>query len=156
MIKSAIISECERFRYLLTREWDDHLPAICWCLLNPSTADAMKDDPTVRRCIDFSKRWGYGRLYLVNLFAYRTTYPKELKRTIDPIGPNNDVYIGEALDRCGIVVAAWGAHSDFSTRREAVGNRLPSAFCLGKTKSGAPRHPLYVRADQSLEPFFGG
>lgn len=155
MIKSAVISSCEKYQYSLTRNWDVNLEDVLFVLLNPSTADAFQDDPTVRRCIGFARSWGYGGIEVVNIFAYRTTYPKELKRAIDPIGPANDAYIDEALYRCGMVVAAWGAHSDFSTRREAISKRLDGAFCLGKTKSGAPRHPLYVRADQVLEPFGG-
>lgn len=156
MNKNAILSPCDRYRYLLTRTWDEALPVLVFCMLNPSTADASADDPTIRRCIGFAKREGCGGIAVVNLFAWRATDPGSLPvMDTEKAGPENEGYVLEAV-RGRKVVAAWGAH--FSAHATVVGNFLgkirgiaEGVYCLGTTKSGAPRHPLYVRADQSLE-----
>jgi hypothetical protein len=117
-------------------------------MLNGSTADAEKDDPTIRRCIGFAKRWGYGSLEVVNLFGYRTTLPTELKKAPDPVGPENDQYIAAAAKRARKIIVAWGAHGAFKGRNKEVLDLLCksgfSAECLGTTKDGHPRHPLYI------------
>lgn len=152
---SATISDCGRYRYDLTRQWGDER-TLLWCMLNPSTADAEVDDPTIRRCVGFSRREGYGRLVVVNLFAFRATEPDELLRTTDPYGPLNSRTIGSHLadERVDRLVVAWGAwfrqHSKrLWLTRPRIEGILPTV-CLGVTKTGAPRHPLYVKAD---EPF---
>lgn len=137
------------YRYWLTRQWGDG-PKACWIMLNPSTADAEQDDPTIRRCISFSKRWGCGSLVVVNLFARRCTRPVHLKDPGDPVGPENRRVIADAMTDAGVVVAAWGAHP---MAQEPAGGLLASSrplYCLGKTKDGAPRHPLYVKGDAEL------
>ena len=153
--KSAVIDGV--YRYSLIRQWDEFVRVV-FVMLNPSTADAKKDDPTIRRCILFAQKWGYGGIEVVNLFAYRTTNPKELERVPDPIGRDNDFYIRQAVNRCGLVVAAWGANPIAIHRAMPVVGLIKTEAgellrCLGKTKSGAPRHPLYVPAEQKLESF---
>lgn len=158
VIRSANISPCGRYRYRLSRYWGpgSMLPFV---MLNPSTADAEIDDPTIVRCMGFAKRERAGGIVVANLFAFRSPSPVALTKAADPIGPDNDdALIGLAADAIGnamSIVCAWGARggaaADHANRmlRDA-GARL---VCLGKTRDGRPRHPLYVRADQPLEPF---
>jgi len=150
---SAIISECGRYRYVLRRKipsivrW---VRPILFVMLNPSTADAELDDPTIRRCKAFAERDGFTQLTVVNLFALRATDPAGLKIDHDPIGPENDRYLQEEIlahGSTGLVVAAWGAHP-FATERAKHVLRMGVFDCLGKTKAGFPRHPLYIRSDQ--------
>ncbi len=128
-------------------------------MLNPSTADATNDDPTLRRCIAFAAREGHGAVEILNLFAYRATAPAVLRAAADPVGPDNDRHLEALFERQRTVLAAWGAHGGLAARAEAVvrmargrGVRLT---CLGRTVAGQPRHPLYVRADSGLLPFAG-
>jgi hypothetical protein len=117
-------------------------------MLNPSTADETHDDPTIRRCIDFSRRWGFGSLEVVNLFALRATCPRILMSASDPIGPYNDDHILAAAGRANLLIAAWGIHGDHLWRAQRVAGLLEShrVRCLGLTSGGQPRHPLYVPA----------
>jgi hypothetical protein len=148
----AVISECGTYRYVLTR----HIPQLIrWvrpCLfvmLNPSTADADVDDPTIRRCIGFARTWGCTELTVVNLFALRATDPKELTKHADPIGPDNDQHIEEQVEKhwsTGKIVAAWGAHPLAKPRSDWFRGQFGIVDCLGLTQAGAPRHPLYVPA----------
>lgn len=149
---TAVFSEDGTYRYRLTRTWDPGLPVTVFCMLNPSTADHEELDPTVRRCVGFAKKWDTGGLVVVNAYAFRSTDPAGLWAVDDPAGPANDEHIvaaaAEAHDKGGVFVAAWGVHAD-PARVEAMMN-LPGvdrAVCLGVTKNGSPRHPLYVRAD---------
>ena len=109
-LRRAKLSRCGTYRYTLERTWDKSLPTCVFVLLNPSTADATDDDNTIRRGMAFSRAWGCGRCIFVNLFAYRTPHPKELKATGCPIGPKNDRWITHWAKRAKILVAAWGAH----------------------------------------------
>ncbi len=141
---TASFSRDRRYRYSLTRRWANG-PSVAWVMLNPSTADAQHDDPTIRRCIDFSARWGFGALEVVNLSALRTPHPAVLRAAPEPIGPRNDRALQRALGRCDAVVAAWGNHGMIRGRSEQVHGRLPQgALALGLTRAGEPRHPLYV------------
>jgi hypothetical protein len=119
-------------------------------MLNPSTADEVQDDPTIRRCISFAKREGYTYMTVVNLFALRATNPKELLSHPDPVGPLNDQRIKEMIDehKNGAVVAAWGAHPFAKKRAEEVKKKFGPFLCLGTSKNGSPRHPLYLKLDQ--------
>lgn len=150
---SAWLSDDRKYRYRLGRRWDPTLRDVemdVWVMLNPSTADGRVDDPTIRRCIAFSKAWGAGGLHVVNLFAYRATNPKDLGWVEDPVGPENDEQITAAVARAtdtgGRVIVAWGAHPDAAARAEHVASFLDAVplVCVGVTKAGAPRHPLYV------------
>ena len=147
MRKTARISEDGRYRYELSREWDDALRTLCWVMLNPSTADASTDDPTIRRCIGLSKRWGFGGILVVNLFALRATSPAELKKVEDPIGPENDEIAGFWIRHLE-TVAAWGSHPLAKERlpwfTEQVKKAAHLPKCIGINKDGAPKHPLYV------------
>lgn len=159
--RSAVISECGKYRYALWREWDHLLllPTCCFVMLNPSTADAEKDDPTIRRCVGFAKKWGFGRVVVLNLFAYRTYDPSLLRQDVNPvdtIGPENDKYLRSHTASAGLIVAAWGSFPVAKARAEEV-KRLINCpmYCLGLTKDGSPRHPLYVPANAERVPFCG-
>ena len=153
MIRKATISECGKYRYTLTRQWDYSKPLLCWIMLNPSMADANIDDPTIRRCIDFSTKWGYGGLYVVNLFALRSVNPAELLKVHDPIGPENNFTIIQFLK--WPIIAAWGAWGAYKNRDKHVSELLAGADikCLGMTKMGQPKHPLYIAKITKLEIF---
>jgi hypothetical protein len=161
--RDAVISDDGRYRYMLRRCWDPAVWSLPFVMLNPSTADAEQDDPTIRRCIGFARREGYGGIVVVNLFAYRATDPRDLwdaaAAGIGIEGPDNRYWhrliLGAAADNGVPVVGAWGAigrHVADSVLdvRELAGAQLR---CLGRTKNGQPRHPLYVRGDQPLEPW---
>lgn len=149
----AVISDCGRYRYRLTRRWGEG-PACGFIMLNPSTADAETDDPTIRRCISFAKREGCGGLVVVNLYAFRATKPADLW-AIDPQdrigGPQAEIEFHRAIHEAEIMIAAWGA--DTKRAEHWIVERFGSSLmCLGKTKQGHPRHPLYVRGDAPLVP----
>jgi hypothetical protein len=117
-------------------------------MLNPSTADAEQDDPTIRRCMGFARTWGFGGIVVLNLYAYRATKPTDLWRATDPVGPENDRLLGDYLARAELIVAAWGAHAKpqrIQALQKMAAVRDAALHCLGVTKAGAPRHPLYVR-----------
>ncbi len=152
---SAVFSNCGRYRYVLRRVWDESKPSVLFIGLNPSTADAEKDDPTIRRCVRFAADLGFGAVIVVNLFAYRATEPGVLKRVRDPVGRMNDRWIARSRKEAGFVIAAWGVHGVLRGRDRVVMGRLGEAFCLGRTKGGQPRHPLYL--SRSARPVaFGG
>ncbi len=157
MAERAIISDCGSYRYLLTRPSEVARPdrgTALFLMLNPSTADAEVDDPTIRRCRGFAKAWGCNGLTVANLFALRSTDPAVLLSHADPIGPLNDDWLRRLAREYGDVVCAWGAHSMAVGRSAAVAEIMRKAgarlWCLGTTKQGFPRHPLYVRGDQQL------
>ncbi len=180
--KGATISSCGRYRYRLWREWrlwpepakwdwwfdDDGKPVVdgagkqlgeplscVFIMLNPSTADGETDDPTIRRCVGFARRWGYDRIDILNLFAYRATKPSELLalgHEDDPVGSENQSHFNYVLADSypvGLIVCAWGAHGGHLGQDETaigwIGAR--DRFALGLTKGGHPRHPLYFPAD---------
>jgi hypothetical protein len=143
------------WRYELQRVWDHSLPLLAWIMLNPSKATAEVSDPTINRCGGFSRSWGYGGFVVGNLFALRSTDPAELTRHPDPVGPENDAYLRAIAEECRTVVCAWGAHRMVSNGRAAeVLHLLAEAgatpHCLGRTKTGRPKHPLYVKASTPL------
>lgn len=142
---TARFSPCRTWRYELWRRWG-HAPVAAFIGLNPSTADETQDDPTIRRCIGFAKRWGYGGLVMLNLFAYRSTDPRGLKVAADPVGPENDETLLRVTAEAGCVIAAWGAHGALFGRDAAVRRLLAHLTLdhLGLTKAGHPRHPLYL------------
>lgn len=159
------------FRYRLVRDWSPEparspsgvvslrqVRSVTWCMLNPSTADGTQDDPTVRKCIGFSTRWGFNRLVIVNLFAFRATAPTCLDGSMEQVGSRNDEHIIEAVREADMVVCAWGAHGkrfpsrvlevrelvDESAARGDQFGRQPAVGCLGLTADGQPRHPLML------------
>jgi hypothetical protein len=155
----AELSPCGTYRYRLGRRLDEEPRAALFVMLNPSTADATEDDPTIRRCIGFARREGCGTLEVVNLFALRATDPAELCRAYDAVGPDNPAAIAAAIGRAHLVVVAWGnIHRRLGPGRhvDALLAQIPPGrgpWCLGRTAAGAPRHPLYVKNDTPLEPW---
>jgi hypothetical protein len=147
----AVFDETEAYRYTLWRIWEPSKPRLCFVLLNPSTADAERNDPTIRRCIGFARAWEYGGVEVVNLYAFRATRPTDLFRATDPVGPKNDDYLAEAIARAGRVVVGWGNHGAKPERLSAVSPVLIKAHCFGITSMGQPRHPLYMRGDAALQ-----
>lgn len=153
---SADLSPCRTWRYTLERIWDDDKPRLLFVLLNPSTADESEDDPTLRRGMGFARRWGYGHLVFVNLFAFRATDPTDLRKVADPIGPHNDHFIQIEADRTDCIICAWGAHGGYLHRDRAMLDILPKStpkplYTLGMTKGGHPKHPLYLAKNTKLE-----
>lgn len=151
METGAVLSPCGQYRYCLSRSWLLGEGTVLFIMLNPSTADAETDDPTIRRCIGFARRWGYRQLLVGNLFAWRATNPRELRRVSDPVGPENDHHLVEMSVGADAVIAAWGAHGVYRNRSQHVLGLLRNPESLGLTKQGHPRHPLYLRADAARE-----
>ena len=151
--QSAVFSSCGRYRYGLSRVWDERKPVLLFIMLNPSTADAEQDDPTIRRCIAFAKSWGYGGLLAGNLFGLRATDPSLLYENSDVVGEENDKHLIQMAALCKRVVFAWGNHGILHERGIAVKSLFPKAWCIGKNKNGQPRHPLYLSADSKLIRF---
>ncbi|ARP92528.1 hypothetical protein CAL14_05375 [Bordetella genomosp. 9] len=158
---NAVISECGTYRYLLTRPAPSgpQFAKPCYgtalfVMLNPSTADATVDDPTIRRCKAFAYRWGCAGIAVVNLYALRSPSPADLWKHADPVGPDNDIWLRQVAREHETVVFAWGANAKPERVRQVYeifkGGPLRQIRCLGVTKDGSPRHPLYVRADQPL------
>jgi hypothetical protein len=150
---SAIFSECEHYRYVLRRTWDVTRRTVLFVGLNPSTADATVNDPTIRRCIRFAQDWNFGSLIMANLFAYRTTEPSLLPRVSDPVGPRNNWWLSMLQRKADLVIAAWGIHGTLLARNSEVLGKLTGTYCLGLTKAGHPKHPLYLAANVTPRPF---
>ena len=152
--RTTVFSACRAYRYTLWREWIGGSGYLQMIGLNPSTADEVLDDPTIRRCINFAKSWGFSALCMTNAFAYRATDPHVMKANADPIGPENDRWLVDVAQDAGLIVAAWGVHGVHRNRQAELGRLLPARLhCLGTTKDGQPKHPLYLRADVRPQPF---
>jgi len=149
VLSHAVLSPCRSFRYQLTREWGQG-PAVLFVGLNPSTADETIDDPTIRRCIGFARDWGFSRLFMANLFAFRATDPKDMLNATDPIGPENNQHLVSMATSAELTIAAWGVNGTFLGRDKAVREMLPRLHYLRLTKGGFPGHPLYLPKD--LQP----
>jgi hypothetical protein len=144
---SAGLSEDGLHRYFLTRAWSLETIKLVLIMLNPSTADAFRDDPTIKRCMGFARAWGYTVLEVVNLFAFRATKPAKLKKAKDPVGPENDQVIRTACFDAKRVVAAWGTHGSYLGRDEYVMREVLAGYdiyWIRKTKKCKPEHPLYL------------
>jgi len=156
VLRSAVFSPCRTWRYSIYRIWDETKPLLAVVGLNPSTADETLDDPTIRRCIRFARDWGYGGLVMLNLFAFRSTDPAGLRSAQDPIGPDNDQHLLKETEGRR-ALCAWGTHGVLQGRGATVAALLKTVgrelVCLGRTKGGHPKHPLYIRADQQPEPW---
>jgi hypothetical protein len=157
MEKTATLSECGTYRYTLGRVWDSSLPVLGWIMLNPSTADAQEDDPTIRKCIGFAKAWGFGAIEVRNLFAMRATDPKLLRVRCFITGRENDHFISTLVDTVPTVIAAWGALGTWKAgmvRAQFVTEKLCRQLdCIGKTKECHPFHPLYQPYTPAPLPF---
>ena len=157
---SACFSDDMKYRYWLIRQWDPDKRMAVFIMLNPSTADAEKDDPTIRRCIGFAREWGYGGIKVLNLFAFRTSDPKHLRKARDPIGKHNLCMIEGATSpgnsENGIIIAAWGAidgHQDHIQEVIKIAIRGRPIHCIALTKHGCPAHPLYLPANLKPQIF---
>ena len=151
--KTANFSSCRKYRYSLSRIWDKQKKFVLFIGLNPSTADEKIDDPTIRRCSVYAQKWGYGGFMMVNLFAYRTTLPSNLKKVKYPVGRDNDKYIVKLSKKADITVAAWGNNGILYRRDKQVLSLVPNLMCLKVNKSGQPAHPLYLKKDLKLTKF---
>ncbi|EEF61612.1 DUF1643 domain-containing protein [Pedosphaera parvula] len=151
----AIFSDCENYRYSLWRIWDDDRPYVAFIGLNPSTADELKDDPTVARCRRYAEAWNYGGMYMLNLFAFRATQPEVMKGAKDPVGRDNDKRIMSVVKEAGLVMAIWGNHGAHRNRSVEVMGWLKNLNCLKVNKSGEPCHPLYLKKNLKPKPFAG-
>ena len=151
LTQDATFSLDRKYRYMLLRCWDTNKPRIAFIGLNPSTANENTDDPTIRRVVQFAKDFGYGRVYMLNLFGFVTAYPEELKMCEDPIGNNNE-YLDHYCGMVDAIVFAWGNFDVFGRDKEII-KKFPSAFCLGKNKNGSPKHPLYLKSNTNLTQF---
>ena len=150
----AVFSRCRRWRYLLWRRWDAARPSANFLMLNPSTADEYRLDPSCTRARRYAERWGYGSLIVTNVFAWRATDPEEMKAVRDPVGRGNDRAIVRAARESELVVCAWGNHGAHLGRSQQVKILLREAGIkarvLRMNGSGEPAHPLYLPGD--LEP----
>ena len=171
MRTAAYLSKDRRYRYWLTRIWDDSLPMMCVFGVNPSTADENTDDATIRKCIGFAERLEFGGLLMLNVGAYRTRNPREWRKADDPFGPENTIdhlkeYIARNSICCGpnttptkgvtTVIAAWGRScSDYRgiSRTLAIRDAIPTMQCWGRNNDRTPRHPLMLPYTTKLEPF---
>ena len=166
MERGAVLSDCGRYRYSLSRSWEEgQRSSAIFIMLNPSTADAERDDPTIRRCIGIARRLGCMGIHVVNLFALRATNPRDMKAAPDPVGPENLDHVRKAIAHQtaphglirGPVICAWGTHGGHMGQDEKVMSLLTSCtpYCLEITRHGFPKHPLYVRSDFVLRPYPG-
>lgn len=160
IVKDALLSECRKYRYTLTRTWDPgHFRAL-FLMVNPSMADHKNDDPTVKRCMSFAQSWGAGSLVIANWFAFRSSEPEDLLQQVDPVGPRNRRILKDLLFDAKIVVCAWGSHGN--KVNALIAEEIPymqwslnsrELWCLGTTQDGSPRHPLFLPRSAELEPF---
>lgn len=151
----AEFSTCGLFRYVLWRWWDSSLPPALILGLNPSTADAEHDDATINRDVAFAKSWGFGGLLKANLFAFKATQPEDMKRAVDPVGPDNDRMLRRYVERAGITVCAWGTDGGYRNRDEEVCELLKghTLHALRLTKHGYPGHTLYLPGNLKPTPW---
>ncbi len=154
----AVYSDCERYRYSLTRTWQSSGRRVLFVMLNPSTATEVQNDPTVERCERRARALGFGAFRVTNIFAWRDTDPRGMRAAPDPVGPHNDAAIRDGVVWCDQVIAAWGAHGAHLERGAQVKALLHAArqavHHLGLTKQGHPKHPLYIAYAQPPQPWF--
>jgi hypothetical protein len=148
----AVYSDCETYRYSLTRVWEPEGQRLTYVMLNPSRATEVDNDPTVERCERRARTLGYGGFCVVNIFALRETDPKRMRRAPDPVGPDNDAIVIQAVGWADHVIAAWGTHGAHKGRGPEVAESLRKLdtplFHLGLSKDGHPKHPLYIAYTQ--------
>lgn len=154
---TAVYSDCERYRYMLTRVWEPEGRKALFIMLNPSTATEVQNDPTVERCERRARALGFGAFRVLNIFAWRDTDPKKMRAAAEPVGDENDAAIRESLPWADQIIAAWGTHGEHLGRGEAVADMLHSSghtiYHLGLSKAGHPKHPLYIAYQQQPKPW---
>ena len=156
MLKSAILSSCQKHRLQLWREWDSNLPQVLFIMLNPSTADHEQDDPTLRRCIDFAKQWGYGGLYIGNLYSLRAADPKTLLKVSKFSHIDNCKHVSTMAQQCQLVVCAWGNYpiiKKLGIPLNIFKQLNQKLHCIDLSKTGTPKHPLYLKKSLTPIPF---
>jgi hypothetical protein len=157
MERSATFDSTGCYRYYLGRHWSQAGSSLTIIMLNPSQADASRDDPTLRRCIGLAQGWGFGAIAVVNLFAYRSPHPRVLRQVADPIGPGNNAALAEATQQADQILLAWGNWGGWLARDRAVLELLiphqAKLRCLGRNRTGQPRHPLYIPRAAPLMPW---
>ena len=157
LCSEAALSGCRHYRWWLRRQWQPGLPPLVFIGLNPSRADAERDDPTLRRIVGFARQWGFGSVTVLNLFARISPSPALLKRAADPVGPDNDRWLQGAQDGRAAIWLGWGNQGGWRGRDRQVlellrqglvgePHRESRLLCLGLTALGQPRHPLYAAA----------
>lgn len=157
--RAAVFSPCRKWRYHLQHIWDESQPNLIWMMLNPSTADELKNDPTVERCEQRARMWGFGGVEVFNIFGYRATDPADMKAYIDPVGPDNDDWMIDFAKKSQNTKAiiGWGEHGKHRGRGEAVLNIIKQhdgrVNALKINASGHPKHPLYIGYKQKAAPF---
>lgn len=159
--REAVLSADGVYRYTLGRRWSQGPRRATFICLNPSTANAEIDDPTVRKCVGFAKRWSMDALTIVNLYAFRATDPARLKRAGFPVGPDNDRSIVAACTGAERIVLAWGGNVGPGDRRvlsvvAMLRKEAVQLWCLGRCDNGSPRHPLMLAYETPLIPYGGG
>lgn len=154
----AVYSDCERYRYTLTRTWDPAGRRALFIMLNPSTATEVQNDPTVERCERRARALGFGAFRVTNIFAWRDTDPRKMRAADEPVGTQNDTAIRESAPWADQIIAAWGTHGAHLDRGPAVEALLRETglpvYHLGLTKDGHPKHPLYIAYSQQPERWF--
>lgn len=155
----AVYSDCENYRYTLTRIWDEAGSKALFIMLNPSTATEVQNDPTVERCERRARALGFGAFRVTNIFAYRATDPKVMRSQTDPTGPENDTLILESCAWADTIICAWGTHGEHQSRGPSVEALLRAQpkplYHLGLSKAGHPKHPLYISYSQQPEIWVG-
>ena len=158
---STIFSNDREYRYYLSRNINydlfiDHQNPAIFVMLNPSTADEVKNDPTITRCLNFARQWGNSKVIILNLYAYRATDPEIMKSHPEPVGKFNNLIIDKVLKLATDVVCAWGNHADYHRVKEFIEmaqKHKVNLWCLGINKNGSPKHPLYIKSTQNLIKF---
>ncbi|MFK7838462.1 MAG: DUF1643 domain-containing protein [Sulfitobacter sp.] len=154
---TAVYSDCERYRYSLTRVWDTKAKRVLFVMLNPSTATEVQNDPTVERCERRARHLGFGGFRVTNIFAWRATDPRDMRAAVDPVGPQNDATLRAGADWADQIIAAWGVHGEHRGRGPMVADLLAGLgkplFHLGLSKAGHPKHPLYLPYAQRPMPW---
>ncbi|MDB4111255.1 DUF1643 domain-containing protein [Yoonia sp.] len=149
---TATYSDCERYRYALTRTWNERGKRVLFVMLNPSKATEVQNDPTVERCERRARALGFGAFQVTNIFAWRDTDPFKMRKATDPIGPENDATILAGVGWADQVIAAWGTHGVHLERGTRMAAMLHATgkpiFTLGLSKHGHPKHPLYISYSQ--------
>ncbi len=154
---TAVYSDCEHYRYTLTRTWDETGQKALFIMLNPSTATEVQNDPTVERCERRARALGFGAFRVTNIFAWRDTDPRAMRASADPVGPANDAAILDSCPWADRIICAWGSHGAHLDRGAAVETLLRATglplYHLGLTKHGHPKHPLYIAYTQQPRPW---
>ncbi len=150
MKKAAFFSRDKKYRYLLKRIWNSSQSKLLFIMLNPSDADFIKDDPTIRRLISFSKKWGYGGFSVCNLYSYITSSPSVLYRSSNILGHKNKSFVKKQIKNSDRIVYAWG---NTETEPDWLKKLVKTSYCIGINKNGTPKHPLYLNSNAQLSIF---